>query len=73
MRNFFGFLAAPLTDAHDFLKMKFTVKYIEYENYREMGNFLEKFNPKDFQLSGILTSVDSDEPLQTSFKLRNSK
>ena len=27
----------------------------------------------DFQQCGILTSVDSDEPLQTPFKLRNSK
>ena len=27
----------------------------------------------DFQQCGILTSVDSDEPLQPSFKLRNYK
>ena len=27
----------------------------------------------DFQQCGILTSVDSDEPLQPPFKLRNSK
>ena len=27
----------------------------------------------DFQQCGILTSVDSDEPEQVSFKLRNSK
>ena len=27
----------------------------------------------DFQQCGILTSVDSDEPVQPSFKLRNSK
>ena len=27
----------------------------------------------DFQQSGILTSVDSDEPLQPPFKLRNAK
>ena len=28
---------------------------------------------RDFQQCGILTSVDSDEPVQPSFKLRNSK
>ena len=27
----------------------------------------------DFQQCGILTSVDSDEPVQPPFKLRNSK
>ena len=27
----------------------------------------------DFQRCGILTSVDSDEPVQPPFKLRNSK
>ena len=27
----------------------------------------------DFQQCGILTSIDSDEPLQPPFKLRNSK
>ena len=27
----------------------------------------------DFQQCGILTSVDSDEPMQPPFKLRNSK
>ena len=27
----------------------------------------------DFQQCGILTSVDSDEPVQSPFKLRNSK
>ena len=27
----------------------------------------------DFQQCGTLTSVDSDEPVQPSFKLRNSK
>ena len=27
----------------------------------------------DFQQCGILTSVDSDEPVQPSLKLRNSK
>ena len=27
----------------------------------------------DFQQRGILTSVDSDEPVQPPFKLRNSK
>ena len=27
----------------------------------------------DFQQCGILTSVDSDEPVQPSFKLKNSK
>ena len=27
----------------------------------------------DFQQSGILTSVDSDEPVQPPFRLRNSK
>ena len=27
----------------------------------------------DFQQSGILTGVDSDEPLQPPFKLRNTK
>ena len=27
----------------------------------------------DFQQCGIFTSVDSDEPVQTPFKLRNSK
>ena len=27
----------------------------------------------DFQKCGILTSVDSDEPVQPPFKLRNSK
>ena len=27
----------------------------------------------DFQQCGILTCVDSDEPLQSHFKLRNSK
>ena len=27
----------------------------------------------DFQQCGILTSVDSDEPVQPSYKLRNSK
>ena len=27
----------------------------------------------DFQQCGILTSVDSDEPLQPTFKLRNYK
>ena len=27
----------------------------------------------DFQHGGILTSVDSDEPVQPSFKLRNGK
>ena len=27
----------------------------------------------DFQQCGILTSVDSDEPVQAPFKLRNSK
>ena len=37
------------------------------------------FNPyisamtRDFQRCGILTSVDSDEPVQPPFKLRNSK
>ena len=29
--------------------------------------------PRDFQQCGILTRVDSDEPVQPSFKLRNSK
>ena len=28
---------------------------------------------RDFQQCGILTSVDSDEPVQPPFKLRNSK
>ena len=28
---------------------------------------------RDFQQCGILTSVDSDEPMQHPFKLRNSK
>ena len=28
---------------------------------------------RDFQQRGILTSVDSDEPVQPSFKLRNSE
>ena len=28
---------------------------------------------RDFQQCGILTSVDSDEPVQPLFKLRNSK
>ena len=27
----------------------------------------------DFQQCGVLTSIDSDEPVQPSFKLRNSK
>ena len=32
------------------------------------------FEPRrDFQQCGILTSVDSDEPVQPPFKLRNSK
>ena len=30
-------------------------------------------SPCDFQQCGILTCVDSDEPTQPSFKLRNSK
>ena len=29
--------------------------------------------PRDFQHCGILTSVDSDEPVQPPFKLRNLK
>ena len=28
---------------------------------------------RDFQQCGILTSVDSDDPLQPTFKVRNSK
>ena len=36
--------------------------------------FLMGFNASyDFQQCGILTSVDSDEPVQPPFKLRNSK
>ena len=38
------------------------------------GQPFENFdNLRDFQQCGILTSVDSDEPLQSPFKLRNSK
>ena len=34
---------------------------------------LEPNETRDFQQCGILTSVDSGEPLQPPFKLRNSK
>ena len=50
--------------------------YVRWRSIRKLKTSTE--NDKwavtcDFQQSGILTSVDSDEPLQPAFKLRNLK
>ena len=34
---------------------------------------MELYFSRDFQQCGVLTSVDSDEPVQPPFKLRSSK
>ena len=41
---------------------------------KELGKLTLTFEPqRDFQQCGILTSVHSDEPVQSHIKLRNSK
>ena len=44
----------------------------EYENSDNISGRIIWAAACDFQQFGILTSVDSDEPLQPSLKLRNS-
>ena len=46
--------------------------YKEYKTHGH-GKPIEPQHDFDFQHCGILTSVDSDEPVQPAFRLRNSK
>ena len=57
----------------EFLKIPATdyARVIEVNKIKELKNMIE--SRYDFQQCGILTSVDSDEPVQPPDKLRNSK
>ena len=69
-----GLLQLLVTDE----KLRAIVCSESWKRYKLSLQILSSFNSMgalacDFQQCGILTIVDSDEPLQPPFKLRNSK
>ena len=58
--------------AHSYRPMYFTIITFGIHHIIEFGCYLYNIEP-GHEISNNLTSVDSDEPLQPPFKLRNSK
>ena len=54
-------------------KVNASLKGNQYLIFKNNLNSKKRAVARDFQQCGVLTSVDSDEPLQPPFKLRNSK
>ena len=77
-----GYLCRFYFDRLDnaYLTMHFSINYFERKQskkrtyYLQVSSFIIKWAVTcDFQQCGILTSVDTDVPVQPPFKLRNSK